>query len=76
MKSTVRRDGPQEPPKIRSSPFDSEILLQNFIAQNNRWIRAIVHPGLWSLLGLDMKPLTRRKADQPQARSPATAIIW
>ncbi|CAI0650225.1 unnamed protein product [Colletotrichum noveboracense] len=36
MKTTVRRDGPQEPPKTRYSPFDSEVLLQNFAAQNDR----------------------------------------
>ncbi|KAF0327577.1 hypothetical protein GQ607_005121 [Colletotrichum asianum] len=75
MKTTVRRDGPQEPPKPRYSPFDSEVL-RNFAAQNDRWIRAIAHPSWWSILELGVKPLTRRKANQPQARLPATAILW
>ncbi|KAE9568864.1 hypothetical protein CGMCC3_g15029 [Colletotrichum fructicola] len=75
MKTTARRDGPQEPPKTRYSPFDSEVLLQNFAAQNDRWIRAITHPSWWSILEVNLKPLTRRKASQPQARLPATAIL-
>ncbi|KAF3810769.1 hypothetical protein GCG54_00006677 [Colletotrichum gloeosporioides] len=54
MKTTVRRDGPQEPPKPRYSPFDSEVLLQNFAAQNDRSTSRHCHP--WVTM-----PIQRRK---------------